>query len=80
GESKPKLNLVISFEGNQITVKVKPTMKFGKIFHAAEQRWNKDSGTLRFTYDGQRIDLEETPATLGMEDGDQIDAHLMQVS
>ncbi|KAG6917400.1 hypothetical protein DXG01_002669 [Tephrocybe rancida] len=33
---KPKLNLNIGYDGNQITVKVKANMKFAKIFAAAE--------------------------------------------
>ncbi|KAF9524224.1 ubiquitin-related domain-containing protein [Crepidotus variabilis] len=76
---KPKLNLVIAYEGQQITVKVKTNMKFGKIFEAATQRFGKDSGTFRFTYDGNRINADDTPADLSMEDGDQVDAHLQQV-
>lgn len=31
-------------------------------------------------YEGARVRPDETPATLGMEDGDQIDAHIEQVS
>ncbi|KAG2352697.1 hypothetical protein BDR07DRAFT_817092 [Suillus spraguei] len=35
---KPKLSLVINYEGTQITVKVKHNMAFKKIFDAAEVR------------------------------------------
>ncbi|KAH0835566.1 hypothetical protein J3R83DRAFT_9270 [Lanmaoa asiatica] len=35
---KPKLNLVVNYEGQHITVKVKPNMPFRKIFEAAEVR------------------------------------------
>ncbi|KAJ7302340.1 ubiquitin-related domain-containing protein [Mycena albidolilacea] len=76
---KPKLNLNITFDGNQITVKVKPNTKFTKIFQAAEQRFGKEPGTFKFTYDGQRINKEDTPADLEIEDGDQIDCHLEQL-
>ncbi|KAF8952256.1 hypothetical protein BDZ97DRAFT_1613042, partial [Flammula alnicola] len=76
---KPKLNLNISYDGAQITVKVKTNMKFAKIFEAAEvQRFGKESGTFKFTYEGARVSKEDTPAGLGMEDGDQIDAFLEQ--
>lgn len=54
-------------------------MKFAKIFEAAEKRFQKEPGTFKFTYDGNRINKEDTPASLGMEDGDQVDAHLGQV-
>ncbi|KAF8495881.1 hypothetical protein F5888DRAFT_505466 [Russula emetica] len=53
-DSKPKLNLVISHSGTQITVKVKANMQFKKIFEVAEKRFGKDPGTLRFVYDGRR--------------------------
>ncbi|KAJ6524450.1 hypothetical protein DFH09DRAFT_187017 [Mycena vulgaris] len=70
---KPKLNLNITYEGNQITVKVKPNTKFAKIFQAAEQRFGKESGTFKFVYEGNRISKDDTPADLDIEDGDQID-------
>ncbi|KAL9708905.1 hypothetical protein Ac2012v2_007835 [Leucoagaricus gongylophorus] len=76
---KPKLNLAIVFGGVSITVKVRPEMTFGKIFQAALKRFEKEPGTLRFTYDGQRIGKDDTPGGLGMEDGDQVDAHLEQL-
>ncbi|KAF7361408.1 Ubiquitin-like protein SMT3 [Mycena sanguinolenta] len=44
---KPKLNLNITYEGNQITVKVKANTKFAKIFQAAEQKFGKESGKRR---------------------------------
>ena len=31
-------------------------------------------------YEGARVQADETPAMLNMEDGDQIDAHIEQVS
>ncbi|PFH48527.1 hypothetical protein AMATHDRAFT_149669 [Amanita thiersii Skay4041] len=80
GDVKPKLNLIINYEGSQITVKVKSSMKFQKIFNAAEQRFNKQGGTFRFSYEGNRVLAEQTPEELGMEDGDQIDAFLQQAS
>ncbi|KAG6372504.1 hypothetical protein JVT61DRAFT_7610 [Boletus reticuloceps] len=112
---KPKLNLTINFEGQHITVKVKPHMPFRKIFEAAEvrvgvvaygvilthgtlqKRFGKEpgrfcppphgtrrphhfsTGTFRFVYDGDRLRAEGTPAELGMEENDTIDAILQQV-
>ncbi|KAJ4490642.1 hypothetical protein J3R30DRAFT_3423600 [Lentinula aciculospora] len=76
---KPKLNLQIQYEGNQVTVKVKATMHFTTIFKAAAAKFNKEPGTLKFTYDGNRIQEDDSPASLGMEDGDLIDAFLEQL-
>ncbi|KAH7925799.1 hypothetical protein BV22DRAFT_1010557 [Leucogyrophana mollusca] len=71
---KPKLNLVINYEGQHITVKVKANMPFKKIFEAAEV-----SGTFKFAHEGKRLNSADTPAQMGLEDGDMIDAHLEQV-
>ncbi|KAF4565442.1 hypothetical protein EYR40_002477 [Pleurotus pulmonarius] len=76
---KPKLNIQVVHGGVQITIKVKANTPFKKIFEAAENRFSKDPGTFKFTYDGQRIQPDESPASLGMEDGDQIDANLEQL-
>ncbi|KAI0668229.1 ubiquitin-like protein [Trametes maxima] len=73
---KPKINLVVDFEGQ---MKVKPGMPFKKLFEAAEKRFSKDPGTFKFTFGGQRLRPEETPAEHNMEDGDTIDAHLQQL-
>ncbi|KAI6131751.1 ubiquitin-related domain-containing protein, partial [Pisolithus thermaeus] len=75
---KPKLNLVVNYEGTHITVKVKPNMPLKKIFDAAEKRFGKDPGTFKFVFEGNRLNPTETPASAGMEDGDMIDAVLEQ--
>ncbi|KAL4066615.1 ubiquitin-related domain-containing protein [Scleroderma citrinum] len=76
---KPKLNLIVNYEGVHITVKVKTTMPLKKIFEAAEKRFQKDPGTFKFVFEGNRLNGDDTPAQLGMEDGDMIDAHLQQI-
>ncbi|KAH9961937.1 ubiquitin-related domain-containing protein [Russula dissimulans] len=78
-DSKPKLNLIISHSGTQVTVKVKANMQFKKIFEVAEKRFGKEPGSLRFVYDGERLSPTETPAERSMEEGDVIDAHLQQL-
>ncbi|TFY59371.1 hypothetical protein EVG20_g7814 [Dentipellis fragilis] len=79
---KPKLNLVINYEGHQITIKVRANTEFKKIFEAAEKRFGKDPGhlcTFKFVYEGERVNAQDTPAQREMEDGDIIDAHLEQL-
>ncbi|KAI9068937.1 ubiquitin-like protein [Trametes sanguinea] len=76
---KPKINLVVDFEGQTCTIKVKPGMPFKKLFEAAEKRFQKEPGTFKFTFGGQRLRPEECPADHNMEDGDVIDAHLQQL-
>ncbi|KIY49607.1 hypothetical protein FISHEDRAFT_72251 [Fistulina hepatica ATCC 64428] len=76
---KPKLNLSVVYDKTPIQVKVKRNMRFAKIFEAAEKRFNKEPGTLKFTFEGKRIQADNTPGDLDMEDGDQIDAFLEQL-
>ncbi|SJL11500.1 uncharacterized protein ARMOST_14904 [Armillaria ostoyae] len=78
---KPKININIQTDdGTKITVLVRRDTKFSKVFQAAEKNSGKSQArTFKFTYEGKRIQKEETPAEVDMEDGDTIDAHLGQV-
>jgi len=76
---KPKLNVVVNFEGQNTTVKVRVNTEFKKIFDAVEKKFAVQGGSLRFFFEGKRLSKEETLADVGMEDGDQIDAHLAQL-
>ncbi|KAF7290591.1 Ubiquitin-like protein SMT3 [Mycena indigotica] len=76
---KPKINLKVVYDGEEVQIKVKPNTKFAKIFAAAEQRFGKESGTFKFVYEGKRIGKEDTPGDLDIEDGDQIDCFLEQL-
>ncbi|KAJ7688948.1 hypothetical protein B0H17DRAFT_1067276 [Mycena rosella] len=77
---KPKLNLRLTYDGSEITVKVKPNTKFAKIFQAAEVSWTR---TFKFVYDGtrstKRIRLQRIVFSLNIEDMDQIDCFLEQL-
>ncbi|KAL1695637.1 hypothetical protein GGG16DRAFT_85984 [Schizophyllum commune] len=63
---KPKVHLPRSFTSSPLLTRVR-------------QKFNKQAGTFKFTYDGTRVKPDDTPAGLGMEDGDQIDAFLEQL-
>ncbi|KAJ3503873.1 hypothetical protein NMY22_g18100 [Coprinellus aureogranulatus] len=79
---KPKININIQYEGQNVQVKVKGNTKFAKIFDSVEPRLGGGGvtpGTFKFVFEGQRIQRDDTPASIGLEDGDQIDAFLMQV-
>ena len=59
--------------------KVKKTTKMVKIFETYASRRGVQAGSLRFLLDGERIDKDQTPKMLEMEDQDQIDCFLYQV-
>ena len=65
--------------GDEMMFKVKKGTKMSKIFAAYAQRKGVDTATVRFSIDGNRIQNEDTPKMLELEDGDQIDSVIEQV-
>jgi small ubiquitin-related modifier len=73
------LNLKVkSQDGNEVFFKVKKTTQLGKLMNAYCSRVGKDPSTVRFLFDGERIQPEATPEQLDMEDEDEIDAMVEQ--
>ncbi|GAB5355492.1 hypothetical protein AAMO2058_000210200 [Amorphochlora amoebiformis] len=79
-DSKPEhLNLKVkSQDGNEVFFKVKKTTSFKRLMEAYCQKVGASSDAVRFLFDGDRISPEKTPADLGMEDEDEIDAMVQQ--
>jgi len=69
---------VVSQDGNEVYFKIKKQTPLRKLMDAYCQRQAIDSNSIRFLYDGQRIQAEQTPKELDMEDNDIIDAVLQQ--
>jgi small ubiquitin-related modifier len=44
-----------------------------KLFKVYAEQKGVDVSSLRFIFNGDRINRNQTPETLGLEDGDQID-------
>ena len=59
--------------------KIRPATRCGKLFDAycAKKQLARDH--VRFLFDGNPIDILDTPAILEMKDGDSIDALMTQV-
>jgi small ubiquitin-related modifier len=64
--------------GEETFFKVKLTTKMHKVFTAYASRNNLRSNALRFLLDGERINADQTPLQLEMEEQDQIDCLLEQ--
>jgi len=65
--------------GESVEFKVKKTMRMEKLFNAYAKSKNVEHvHELRFFMDGDRIREDDTPETLQLEDGDQIDCMLEQ--
>lgn len=65
--------------GEEVFFKVKYTTKLSKLLGAYANKVGKDVSSIRFLYDGARINDEDTPASLDMEDNDTIDVMVEQV-
>ena len=50
-----------------------------QIFNAYASKKAIDVKQIKFVFDGQRLSETDTPESMGMEDGDNIDAFLEQV-
>lgn len=65
-------------DGNEVFFKIKKTTPLKKLTEAYLQRSGLSSESIRFLFDGNRINADQTPVQLGMEENDIIDAVLMQ--
>ncbi|GAA5866653.1 hypothetical protein JCM3774_001948 [Rhodotorula dairenensis] len=77
--SKHTLTIRLGSDQDELTIKVKGTTKFAKIYHAVAQQTGKEKGTFILTRDGQRVNEVETPADLDFEEEELLDLHLAQV-
>merc|ERR1711935_1219239 len=64
--------------GEETFFKIKKTTKMNKVFQTYANRKGVQLGSLRFLLDGERIEPEQTPKMLELDDQDQIDCMLEQ--
>ncbi len=78
-QSDEKLDLKVSDSHGALThFKVKKTTKFRKILTAYASKAGIEERAIRLMVDGERVNLEQCPGDLDMENGDQIDAMVEQ--
>jgi len=70
---------VVSSTGEEVFFKIKRSTKLSKLQGAYANKVGKDVGSIRFLYDGARINDDDTPTSLDMEDNDTIDVMVEQV-
>lgn len=80
-EVKPEthINLKVSDGSSEIFFKIKRTTPLKRLMDAFAKRQGRDMDSLRFLYDGVRIQPDQTPDDLDMEDNDIIEAHREQI-
>ena len=65
---------VVSQDGSEVYFKIKKTTQFRKLMDAFASRRQIKQSDIRFLFDGNRVQPEQTAEDIGMEDGDIMDA------
>ena len=68
----------VSQNGDSLQFKVRMNTPLQKVINAYCGRMNVEADSVRFLYDGDRIEGEKTPEMMHMEDGDILDVVLQQ--
>lgn len=79
GDDAPITIKFVDQTGDALHFKVKKSTKMEKIFGAYAAKKGSDSKAFRFLLDGRRVDPDNTPKMLELEDEDQIDVMLEYV-
>ena len=81
GSSDDRINISVKDpQGEDIYFRVRRTTKMRKLFSAFCKRSNVDPSTMRFFFQGERIQEDETPESLGLKEGDKIESFVRQVA
>ncbi|RKU42685.1 small ubiquitin-related modifier 3 [Coniochaeta pulveracea] len=79
-EAQPEhLNIKVTDNNNEVFFKIKRNTKLEKLMMAFCERQAKSLNSVRFLFDGQRVQPTDTPDTLEMTDGDTLEVHQEQV-
>ncbi|KAL1883846.1 hypothetical protein VTK73DRAFT_7634 [Phialemonium thermophilum] len=73
------LNIKVTDNNNEVFFKIKRSTKLEKLMLAFCERQGKSLNSVRFLFEGQRVQPTDTPDTLEMQDGDTLEVHQEQV-
>ncbi|RYO73864.1 hypothetical protein DL766_010626 [Monosporascus sp. MC13-8B] len=73
------LNIKVTDNNNEVFFKIKRSTKLEKLMTAFCERQGKSIQSVRFLFEGQRVQPADTPDTLEMADGDCLEVHQEQV-
>jgi hypothetical protein len=66
-------------QDDSLIFEMKPTTKFRRVLESYAQNKGIQPDTIKMFFDGERLDLEASPSTIGIEDGDVVDVHYSQI-
>jgi len=73
------LNIKVTDNNNEVFFKIKRSTQLKKLMDAFCERQGKAANSVRFLFDGQRVNSSDTPDTLEMTDGDTLEVHQEQI-
>ncbi|KAI9463127.1 ubiquitin-related domain-containing protein [Boletus coccyginus] len=79
-ENAPINVKVVTSTGDEVFFKIKRNTKLSKLQGAYASKVGKEVSSIRFLYDGNRINEDDTPASLDMDDNDTIDVMVERTS
>ncbi|PHH91264.1 hypothetical protein CDD83_1126 [Cordyceps sp. RAO-2017] len=73
------LNIKVTDNNNEVFFKIKRSTKLEKLMNAFCERQGKSMTSVRFLFEGTRVQPTDTPDGLEMVDGDTLEVHQEQV-
>ncbi|KAH7116021.1 ubiquitin-related domain-containing protein [Dendryphion nanum] len=73
------LNIKVTDNNNEVFFKIKRTTQLKKLMDAFCDRQGKNIQSVRFLFDGQRVQPTDNPDSLDMQDGDTLEVHQEQI-
>jgi len=77
--SRDHLNIKVTDNQNEVFFKIKRTTRLEKLMNAFCEKQGKSLATVRFLFEGQRVQKDDTPDSLEMQDGDTLEVHQEQL-
>ena len=77
-ETDTHLNIKVVSNDGEVFFKIRKTTPLLKLMNSFCTRQSKSIDSVKFLLNGQRINKEDTPEMLDMEDGDTIDVVMQQ--
>ncbi|KAH8778197.1 ubiquitin-like protein [Hyaloscypha variabilis] len=79
GGQSEHLNIKVTDNNNEVFFKIKRTTALKKLMDAFCERQGKAPTSVRFLFDGSRVQPTDSPETLDMADGDTLEVHQEQI-
>ncbi|MCJ1237901.1 hypothetical protein MMC14_005888 [Varicellaria rhodocarpa] len=73
------LNIKVTDNNNEVFFKIKRTTALKKLMDAFCDRQGKAPTSVRFLFDGARVQPNDSPESLDMADGDTLEVHQEQI-